>query len=146
MSFSSNPKTSHSERRTATENGSTRPRGPTAHQGGSKTDRTDLRQPSSPQYSTAGSTHKRTVSGSQRNKVVDERRTERVQVTTRETLTSRTKSPERRNGPPPAQERTRPREPTRTPSVDNRPRSSRTETPQSTYNSRDLYAHELMLL
>ncbi|KAH8592902.1 spindle pole body component alp4 [Bisporella sp. PMI_857] len=75
--------------------------------------------------------HKRTASGSQRSKMVEERRTERVQVTTRETVTSRTKSPERRM--PPA-ERAKPKEPNRTPSMENGPRSSRAETSQGPWN------------
>ena len=113
MSSSSNTKTSHSERRTATENGTARPRG-------------DPRRPPSPQHSTSGATHKRTASGTQR-------RTERVQVTTRETLTTRTRSSERRGPPPPAQERAR-KEHARTPSVDNRPREIKAEIAQAPWN------------
>lgn len=44
--------------------------------------------------------HKRMPSGPQRSgRNVEERRTDRVQFTTRETLTSRTRSPDRRSGP-----------------------------------------------
>ena len=56
--------------------------------------------PQSPQPLGGPPSHKRIPSGSQRSgRNVEERRTERVQVTTRETLTSRTRSPDRRPGP-----------------------------------------------
>ena len=143
MSSSSNAKNSNNERRTATDNGTARPRQSSGQQGGSRVDRAESRRPPSPQASTAGSTHKRTASGSQRNKAVEERRTERVQVTTRETLTSRTRSPERRGAQPPTQERARPKEPARTPSGDNRPRSSRTEPPQGMHIQNTIYDQDL---
>lgn len=66
-----------------------------------KTDRSDPRRQDrpSPQPSNVSTTHKRTASGNPRpiSRTVEERRTERVQVTTRETLVSRTRSPERRS-------------------------------------------------
>lgn len=70
---------------------------------GSKSERQDGRRPRSPQpASTNNAQHKRVPSGSQRtNRGVEERRTERVHVTTRETITTRARSPERR-APPPA--------------------------------------------
>ncbi|KAI1852565.1 hypothetical protein JX265_013024 [Neoarthrinium moseri] len=67
-----------------------------------KADRADSRRPRSPQpaYMTGSQStaHKRSASGNPRpaNRSVDERRTERVTVTTREKLVSRAKSPERR--------------------------------------------------
>ena len=143
MSSLTNAKIPHTERRAANDNGTARPRQSSGQQGGSRSDRAEPRRPLSPQISTASSTHKRTASGSQRNKTVEERRTERVQVTTRETLTSRTRSPERRGGPPPTQERIRPKEPARTPSGDNRPRSSRTEPPQGMHVQNTLYNYDL---
>ena len=133
MSSSSNAKTSHTERRTANENGPGRPRQSSGQLGGSRNDRGEGRRPPSPQFSTAGNTHKKMASGSHRNKMIEERRSEKIQVTTRETLTSRTRSPERRSGPPPIQERVRPKEPARTPSGDNQPKSSRTEPAQGIY-------------
>lgn len=47
----------------------------------------------------ASTSHKRSASGNPRptTRTTDERRTEKVQVTTRETLVSRTRSPDRRN-------------------------------------------------
>lgn len=67
----------------------------------------------------------------QRNgKNVEERRTERVQVTTRETLTSRARSPDRKPAPPMQQERTKVFEPSKTFSAETRPKSSKSETPQ----------------
>jgi len=100
MSSSSNARGSlRAERRTTTDNGSAQPRDPSGQQGG-RSERPDPRRAQSPQPSTSGQSHKRTTSGLQRtNRGVDERRTERVQVTTRETLTSRLRSPERRPGP-----------------------------------------------
>lgn len=133
MSSSSNARvSSRTERRTATENGNTQPRAPSAQQErGSRTERADPRRTQSPQPSaTSGTTHRRTASGTQRTtKNVEERRTERVQVTTRETLT-RTRSPERRPGPSVhATERPRAPEASRAYSGDSRPRSSRAEAP-----------------
>ncbi|KAK3390494.1 Spc98 family-domain-containing protein [Podospora didyma] len=58
--------------------------------------------------------HKRTASGNPRqasSRSVDERRTERVQVTTRETLVSRTRSPERRSASSRTSDAPRPRPP-----------------------------------
>lgn len=133
MSSSSNNRPSSLlERRIANENAS-RPRLPSGQQGGTRTER-DSRRPQSPQASTSGTTHRRTASNSQRTKGgVEERRTERVQVTTRETLTSRTRSPERRPAPPmQQQERTRPSEASRTNSGDHRPRLSKAEASQGT--------------
>jgi gamma-tubulin complex component 2 len=71
------------------------------------------------------------ASGSQRTKAgVEERRTERVQVTTRETVTSRTRSPERRPGPSvQPQERQKASDAGRAYSGDPRPRS-KAEAPQ----------------
>jgi gamma-tubulin complex component 2 len=73
---------------------------------GGKSERQDARRPKSPQASTHSAQHKRMPSGSQRmGRVVDERRTDRVHVTTRETVTTRTRSPDRRTanaGAPPA--------------------------------------------
>lgn len=64
-----------------------------------KSERSDSRRHGpSPQSSTS---HKRSASGNPRpsSRAVEERRTERVQVTTKETLVSRTRSPERRGAP-----------------------------------------------
>lgn len=80
----------------------------------------------------AGTSHKRTASGAQRtNRGLEERRTERVQVTTRETLTTRTRSPDRRSAPSaqPA-ERQRLAEPSRAYIGDPRPKASKSEAPQ----------------
>lgn len=53
----------------------------------------------SPQPQFAGTSHKRSASGNPRpaSRATEERRTERHVVTTRETLVSRTKSPDRRS-------------------------------------------------
>jgi len=64
-----------------------------------KSERSDSRKYGpSPQAAFAQTSHKRTASGNPRpsSRAVEERRTERVQVTTKETLVSRTRSPERR--------------------------------------------------
>ncbi|KAE8447814.1 hypothetical protein EG329_010208 [Mollisiaceae sp. DMI_Dod_QoI] len=130
MSSSSNARvSSRTERRTATDNGNTQPRAPSAQERGGRTERLDP-----PPSTVSGSTHRRIASGSQRtNRNVEERRTERVQVTTRETLTSRTRSPERRPGPS-VQQTERPRAPeaSRAYSGDSRPRSSKAEAPSGT--------------
>lgn len=53
-------------------------------------------------HSYAQTSHKRSASGNLRpSSRVDERRTEKVKVTTRETIVSRTRSPDRRNAQPP---------------------------------------------
>jgi gamma-tubulin complex component 2 len=102
--------------------------------GGSRSDKPDGRQSQSqsPQTSGTSSQHKRMASGSQRtSRNVEERRTERVQVTTRETITSRTKSPERR---PPSSMTTieRPRQPeiNKHNTAEPRPKSTKSEPPQ----------------
>ncbi|KUJ06281.1 uncharacterized protein LY89DRAFT_633211 [Mollisia scopiformis] len=137
MSSSSNARvSSRTERRTATDNGNTQPRAPSAQQErGTKCERPDPRRTQSPQPSvtsgTSGTTHRRTASGTQRtSRNVEERRTERVQITTRETLTSRTRSPERRPGPSvQPSEKPRAHEVGRAYSGDSRPRSSKAEAP-----------------
>ena len=134
MSSSSTARvSSHAERRTTNDNGNGKPRAPSAQQGGNRSERQDPRRTQSPQPATSGTSHKRTASGSQRtNRGVEERRTERVQVTTRETLTSRTRSPERRPAPSLQQsERSKQSEPSRAYSGDLRPKSStKVEPPQ----------------
>lgn len=135
MSSSSNARVlSRTERRTATENGTTQPRAPPPpgqQERGSRNEWTDPQRTQSPHPSaTSSSTHRRTASGTQRtNRNVEERRTERVQVATRETLT-RTRSPERRPGPSVQQtERSRAPEANRAYSGDSRPKLSKTEAP-----------------
>ena len=120
---------SRADRRTTAENG-TQPRAPADHQGrSSRTERQDPRRTQSPPSHHASS-HKRGPSGSQRtNRAVEERRTERTHITTRETVT-RTRSPERRSAPSQQSERHRPPELLRTNSNDPRSRSSQPDTPQ----------------
>ncbi|KAE9363043.1 hypothetical protein N431DRAFT_498845 [Stipitochalara longipes BDJ] len=136
MSSSSTARvSSRAERRTTNDNGSAQPRAPSGQTGG-RGERLDPRRTQSPQPSTAGTSHKRTASGSQRtNRGVEERRTERVQITTRETLT-RTRSPERHAAPSaPVPERQRPAEPNRAYSGDPRPKASKPDTlPQVPWN------------
>lgn len=124
MSSSSHARvSSRSERKTTTnENIAHQPRAPSAqqHGGSSRMDR----RTQSPPASSLGN-HRRGASGSKRTgKNVEERRTERVQVTTREALTSRARSPERRPTAPPQQERERPRplEPSRVQPGDPKPK------------------------
>lgn len=112
--------------------GSTQPRG-SVQQGASRSEKQDPKQPQSPQPSATSNSHKRTASGVQRSsRGVDERRTERVQVTTRETLTSRTRSPERRPGSTQPQERSR-AEPSRAQSVDPRPKPVKADMPEGMF-------------
>ena len=131
MTAMSNRLSLHAERRTASnDNGSAKPLAPSG-QGESRSDRSDSRQQPSPQPSTT-TTHRRNALSSQRtSRGVEERRTERVQVTTRETLTSKTRSPERRPGPsvhPP--ERPKQSEASRAHSGETQSRSSKAEAPQ----------------
>lgn len=135
MSSSHARVSSNNERRSANENGTSRPRPPSGQQG-SRSERPDPRRTQSPQPQplsyTSANAHKRTASGSQRNKVVEERRTERSKITTTDTLISRTKSPERRSAPS-AQSQDRPRQPkehSRAHSVDPRAAPSKQEVPQ----------------
>ncbi|ESZ95503.1 spindle pole body component alp4 [Sclerotinia borealis F-4128] len=89
---------SQSERRTVndTGSGSSRSRPPSAL-AGTRADRPDVRRRPSPPPVAIDSNPRRTQSSSQRNnRGVEERRTERVHVATRETVTARTRSPERR--------------------------------------------------
>ncbi|OWP03471.1 hypothetical protein B2J93_7489 [Marssonina coronariae] len=117
------------DRRTATENGSAHPRASSGQQASSRNERPDPRKTQSPQASKPTSTHGRTASGAQRMKPgVEELRTERVRVTTKETLTQRTRSPERRPGSSQPQERQRP-ETSKTHSGDARPKSAKMEAP-----------------
>src|SRR6187399_3233574 len=82
----------------------------------------------SPQPPGSGTAHKRSASGNfvrPASRAVDERRTERVQVTTRETLVSRTRSPERRSA---ASERSRTTDGAKQkPAAESRPREIRPE-------------------
>lgn len=81
--------------------------------------------------SSSGSFHKRNASSSQPlNKGVEERRTERVQVTTRETLTSRTKSP---HVPSVQPERQRAPDLSSRHSADPRTKPVKSETPQGMF-------------
>jgi gamma-tubulin complex component 2 len=100
MSSSSSARvTLQTERRSINDNSnSSKPR-MASGSSGIKTERSDGRIPQPPQPSAGGPSHKRMPSGSQRtSRNVEERRTEKVQVTTRETLISRTRSPDRRPG------------------------------------------------
>jgi gamma-tubulin complex component 2 len=111
MSSSSHARiSSRSERRSATDNGSSQPRASAGlNREGSKSDRTDSRTTQTPQATTPLPSHRRVPSGVQRtSKNVEERKAERVQIQTREVLTSRTRSPERRSAPQAQAERQRP--------------------------------------
>ncbi len=83
----------------------------------------------------ASTSHKRSASGNPRptSRLVDERRTEKVQVTTRETLVTRTRSPVRRSAP---DERTRAPDGQKQRAPEPRPREARPEpSPQGTHYS-----------
>ncbi|KAI8629020.1 Spc98 family-domain-containing protein [Xylariaceae sp. FL1651] len=88
---------SYTERRTngtTDSDGNQRPR----VSAGSRDSQADSRNGRSPQPGYTNPAHKRSASGNPRpvNRTVEERRTERLTVTTREKLISRTRSPERR--------------------------------------------------
>jgi gamma-tubulin complex component 2 len=99
---------------------------------GSMAERPDGKRPHSPQPLAGGAAHKRMPSGSQRtSRNVEERRTEKVHVTTRETLTSRVRSPERRLAPSVlASERSKPGDGIKPSMSDLGLKSSRTESIQ----------------
>jgi gamma-tubulin complex component 2 len=101
MSSSSNVRaTTQTERRSIHDNSGTGKPRLASGSGGSKSERPDGKRSHSPQPSVGGAAHKRMPSGPQRaSRNIEERRTERVHVTTRETLTSRVRSPERRPAP-----------------------------------------------
>ncbi|KAM3076956.1 gamma tubulin complex Spc97/GCP2 subunit Alp4 [Clarireedia jacksonii] len=118
---------SQSERRSANENGS-RSRPPSVAQF-SRAERADARRHGSPTPTDTESTHRRTTSTSQRNnRGVDERRTERTQITTRETVTSRIRSPDRRT------ERSKPSDTGRVRPDDPQPKASKAETQPLPWN------------
>lgn len=98
---------------------------------GLKSERSDSRRQdrSSPQLSNVSTSHKRTASGNARptNRAVEERRTERTQVTTRETLVSRTRSPERRSATATGDRRRATAEESRQKAPEARHRESKTE-------------------
>lgn len=95
-----------------------------------KSDRADSRQGPSPHQQHQSTSHKRTASGKPRpmsraadERMAEERRTERTFVTTRETLATRTRSPERQEKAEKRESRPRPAE--------SRPReASKPEVPQ----------------
>jgi gamma-tubulin complex component 2 len=130
MSSSSNARaTTQSERRNVHDNsGPGKPR-LASGSAGSKSERPDGKRSHSPQPSADSAAHKRMPSGSQRaSRGVEERRTERVHVTTRETLTSRVRSPERHQAPSAlASERPKPGDGIKTNASDLGLKSSRTE-------------------
>jgi gamma-tubulin complex component 2 len=98
---------------------------------GSKTEGPDGRLPQSPQPHAGSIGHKKVVSGSQRTtRNVEERRVERTQVTTRETITARTRSPERRSTPVIPSDRPRNGEGGKTNAGDSKSRPYKTEPPQ----------------
>ncbi|OIW31767.1 hypothetical protein CONLIGDRAFT_572794 [Coniochaeta ligniaria NRRL 30616] len=96
-----------------------------------KPERSDSRRQDrpSPQPSNVSTSHKRTASGNPRptSRAVEERRTERVQVTTRETLVSRTRSPERRSATASGDRRRAPAEDQRPRAPEAKPRESKVE-------------------
>ncbi|KAI1344597.1 Spc98 family-domain-containing protein [Xylariaceae sp. FL0016] len=102
----------YSERRTngnSDNDGNARPRA-SAHQ--PRPSQGDPRRSRSPQPGYTNPAHKRTASGNPRpaSRNLEERRTERLTVTTKEKLITRTKSPERRPKEAIPQERRKPRE------------------------------------
>ncbi|KAI9054713.1 hypothetical protein LZ554_001864 [Drepanopeziza brunnea f. sp. 'monogermtubi'] len=124
---------SRSDRRTATENGSVQPRVSSSQQS-NRGERPDPRgqhgEQHSPQPSTSAGSHRRTPSGAHRLKPgVEERRTERVLVTTRETVTRRTRSPERRPSSMQPQERPKPENSRMHAGADPRSKSTKVEAP-----------------
>ncbi|KAI0478789.1 Spc98 family-domain-containing protein [Xylariaceae sp. FL0804] len=115
----------YSERRsngTADNEGNPRPRATRASQ-------PDPRRSRSPAPAPTNPAHKRSASGNPRpaSRNLDERRTERLTVTTKEKLISRTRSPERRSKEAAPPERWRPREAAAPRQPETKPRDSKPE-------------------
>ncbi|KAI1005767.1 Spindle pole body component [Podosphaera aphanis] len=107
---------------------------PSGQHGRSRAERMDRRDTQSPQPSISAGTHIRLPSVSQRtNRTVDEKRTERVRVTTTETITSKTRSPERKSASIVPPERPRAPEPTKINPTEFR-RESRLDAPPMPWN------------
>ncbi|KAI2624391.1 Spc98 family-domain-containing protein [Hypoxylon sp. NC1633] len=85
----------------------------------------------SPQAAHTNPAHKRTASGNPRpaSRSTEERRTERVTVTTKEKLISRTRSPERRSKDAPPPEKWRPKEPAKSRQAETKSRDAKPDTP-----------------
>ncbi|KAL8407956.1 hypothetical protein RB594_006673 [Gaeumannomyces avenae] len=89
-----------------------------------------------PGFSSTNTSHKRSASGNLRpsSRTVEERRTEKTHVTTRETIVSRTRSPNRRAQPPPQDKpKTSDMGGKHRAAADSRPREPRSEPPQAVW-------------
>ncbi|KAI0161664.1 Spc98 family-domain-containing protein [Hypoxylon sp. FL1284] len=130
----------HAERRTngTSDNDSNpRPRA-SGHASGhtSRASQHEQRSTRSPQSSFTNPAHKRTASGNPRpaSRSADERRTERVTITTKEKLISRTKSPERRSKDAPPPEKWRSKETTKSRQPEVKTRDPKPEAPPAPWD------------
>ncbi|KAI1386258.1 Spc98 family-domain-containing protein [Hypoxylon trugodes] len=134
----------YSERRTNGTNdndSNTRPRGAAASSASAHTARPsqhqhDQRSTRSPQASHTNPAHKRTASGNPRpaSRSTEERRTERVTVTTKEKLISRTRSPERRSKDAPPPEKWKSKETAKPRPPEPKPKDSKSEAPATIWD------------
>lgn len=126
-----------SERRangTSDNDGNPRPR---AEGHASKNTQHEHRSTRSPQSSFTNPAHKRTASGNPRpaSRSTEERRTERVTVTTKEKLISRTRSPERRSKDAPPPEKWKSKEPPKSRQPETKQKEAKSETPPGMFLS-----------
>ncbi|KAI2636970.1 Spc98 family-domain-containing protein [Hypomontagnella submonticulosa] len=96
----------------------------------------DQRGTRSPQAAYINPAHKRTASGNPRpaSRSTEERRTERITVTTKEKLISRTRSPERRSRDAPPPEKRKSREVTKSRQSETKLRDSKSEQPPAAWD------------
>ncbi|RKF81450.1 Spindle pole body component alp4 [Golovinomyces cichoracearum] len=126
-SFSHNPQPS---RRLPNETGSQQSQPSSAQHGGNRAEKGDQRGAQSPQLSISAGAHARLPLNSQRtSRTIEEKRTERVQVTTSEVFTSKTKSPERKSAAMNHREKFRPAESSKINDGESRAREIRSEVP-----------------
>ncbi|CAJ2513781.1 Uu.00g019000.m01.CDS01 [Anthostomella pinea] len=131
----------NAERRTtgtADNDGNPKPRATATGGRASRGSQPDSRSARSPQTGFTNPAHKRTASGNARpaSRTTEERRTERLTVTTKEKLTTRTRSPERRSkeAPPPPQPKWRPKEQPKPRQPEMKPTETRPEPPPTTWD------------
>ncbi|KAI4867104.1 Spc98 family-domain-containing protein [Hypoxylon rubiginosum] len=126
----------YSERRTnGTSDNDSNPR-PRAQGHASRGSQQEQRSTRSPQSSFTNPAHKRTASGNPRpaSRSTEERRTERVTITTKEKLISRTKSPERRSKDAPPPEKWRAKEPTKSRQPETKAKEAKPDAPPATWD------------
>ncbi|OTB19824.1 hypothetical protein K445DRAFT_313594 [Daldinia sp. EC12] len=127
----------YSERRTngtSDNDTNSRPRA-SAHTSRASQSQHDQRSTRSPQTANINPAHKRSASGNPRpaSRIAEERRTERMTVTTKEKLTSRTRSPDRRSRDAPPPEKRKSKEAPKPRHSDTKSRDSKPDAPPTSW-------------